>query len=271
LTVVASADLGGLGAKEGAPVSYDWSPPSIIPLLLPWLAILALLALKPNRHATAWWIWVPLGGMAALAAAIPSSLTFLPSSAFDALLELIIAVVFGLAAVWLLAPRLAYRHRFITFLCVLAALEVFTAFSHLVRQDWVGEEVSQALGMLVVLTVGVLVIASSLAFAGLTFRGRYRPAGLYLRLFIVLLIVWLVLIGPFFAFAMIASGGQIPWWSFFSVTLICTSVTFAVLLPFLILSSANSFFRERLKAMLHLERPAPPPVVTPAPLAGPVN
>ena len=36
-----------------------------MPQLLPWLAILALLALKPNRGWSAWWIWLPLAGLAA--------------------------------------------------------------------------------------------------------------------------------------------------------------------------------------------------------------
>ena len=31
-----------------------------MPQFLPWLAILALLGLKRNRCASAWWIWVPL-------------------------------------------------------------------------------------------------------------------------------------------------------------------------------------------------------------------
>ncbi len=36
-----------------------------MPPLLPWLAILALLALKSNRGWSAWWIWLPLAGLAA--------------------------------------------------------------------------------------------------------------------------------------------------------------------------------------------------------------
>ena len=67
--MVAYADLGGLGSKQGAPVVYDWVPPSLMPQFLPWLAILALLLLKPNRCASAWWIWVPLACVAGVACA----------------------------------------------------------------------------------------------------------------------------------------------------------------------------------------------------------
>ena len=84
-----------------------------------------------------------------------------------------------------------------------------------------------------------------------------------------MLALWLVILTPFFAFAMIVSGGQLPWQEFFIGILIMTAVSFGVLLPFLILSSANSLFRERLKLLLHTERKAPPPVLPPSPGSGP--
>ena len=45
LTIVASSDLGALGAKDGLPMEYNWILPSLAPLLLPWLAILGGLGL----------------------------------------------------------------------------------------------------------------------------------------------------------------------------------------------------------------------------------
>jgi hypothetical protein len=42
---------------------------------------------------------------------------------------------------------------------------------------------------------------------------------------------------------------------------------FATLLPFLILSSASPFYRQRLKALLHVT-PEAPPVLAPLPDAG---
>ena len=47
--VVASSNLKGLGATDGPPVVYHWTPPNPFPRLLPWLATLVLLLLKPNR------------------------------------------------------------------------------------------------------------------------------------------------------------------------------------------------------------------------------
>ena len=55
LTVVPVADLGGLGAREGLPAHYDWAAPNPIVPLLPWLLVLGLLLLPPNRCGQAWW------------------------------------------------------------------------------------------------------------------------------------------------------------------------------------------------------------------------
>ena len=38
--------------------------------------------------------------------------------------------------------------------------------------------------------------------------------------------------------------------------------SFGVVLPFLVLSFANGFYRERLKGLLHLGAAAPPPMIT---------
>ena len=61
MAIIASCDLGGLGSKEGPAVDYYWVLPNIAPMLLPWLAILGLLAAKPNRCAAAWLIWLATG------------------------------------------------------------------------------------------------------------------------------------------------------------------------------------------------------------------
>ena len=260
---MAISDLGGLGAKEGAPVSYRWTPPSLIPSFLPWLAVLLLLLAKPNRCGRAWWIWLPLGCVAAMKQLSQSAFEFLLSGTADMFLEMAGSLAFGVAAVWLLAPQLARRHRFVTFLCLAPTLGVFSLFSFLVRQDWTGDGASLVLVMLVPLALSVLVVALAIFLAGLACRGRYRPLGLYLWIFLSLLALWLVILTPFFAFAMIVSGGQLPWQEFFVVVLVLTAAGFVTLFPFLVLSSANSLFRERLKLLLHLGRETPPPVLPP--------
>jgi len=70
---------------------------------------------------------------------------------------------------------------------------------------------------------------------------------------------------PFFLIALIVSGGRIAWSEFFVPVLAVATVNFATLLPFLILSSASPFFRERLKALLHVKPEVPPPLNMPLP------
>ncbi len=261
LSIVASADLGALGSREGSPVSWDWVMPGVAPLLLPWLIILVLLVLKSNRCAAAWLIWLTLGCVIAFT---QSSLAMLLPSGTGFFLDAIAALAFGLAAVWLLSNYLRRQHRLLTFLCLLLALAVFSGLAAGAKQG-LSLLAVESLQIGIVLAIGVLASAVALNLAGLTCRSGYRLLGLYAWLLILLAVVWLVLAAPFFLIALIASGGRIAWGEFFVPVLAVAMVNYATLLPFLILSSASPFFRERLKALLHVKPEAPPPLNTPLP------
>ena len=259
LNIVASANLGALGAKDGAPMQYTWVFPSIAPVLLPWLVILALLALKPNRAAAAWLIWLPLGCVMALTLAPPD---ILPGGT-NFFLDVIAALAMGVAAVWLLTSYLRQSHRLLTFLLVLFALAAFSGLAFVSRQGASLIE-AETLQIGILLAVGVLASAAALTLCGWLCRKSYRPLALYLWLLLSLAAVWFVIAAPFFIFVVIASGNDVPPWSEFFVPIFAiASGNFALLLPFLVLSSANPFFRERLKALLHVAPPPPPVLPTP--------
>ena len=260
LIVVTSSDLGALGPREGAPVAYDVMLPSVAPLLLPWLAILGLLALKPNRCAAAWWIWLPLGCVFAFTLA---PLQILPSG-LNPFLDVIAALAVGVAAVWLLSDYLRRPHRFVTFLCVLLGLAGFSALAFLCQQG--GNFSPETFQFGIALAAAVAVSAVGLSLDGLICRGRYRCVGVYGWLFIWLVILWLTIAAPIFVARMIAGGGRIGWNEFFFPVLLVAAFHFAMLLPFLILSSASPFYRQRLKALLHV-KPEVPPVMPPMPEA----
>lgn len=269
LTLVASSDLGGLGAKDGSPVPYHWVLPGIAPFLLPWLIILVLLVLKPNRCAAAWMIWLPLGCVVVLTQSTPS---FLPSGA-NFLLDAIAALAIGLAAVWLLAGYLRPQNRFVSFLCVLLALAGSSLLAMVAKQGvslLTVESFSESLVTGIVLAVAVLATAAALSLCGLVCHGRYRPLGLYLWLLLMLAGVWLVIVVPYFTLVVIASSGRVAWNSwpeFFIPVLVVAVINYATLLPFIILSSASPFYCRRLKALLQV-KPVVPPVMPPAPEAG---
>ena len=240
--------------------------PSLIPHVLPWLAILVLLMLKPNRCASAWWVLVPLACVAGVVSAPQSVAQLLPPSQFEIFMELISALGFGLAAVWLLSSYLGWKHRMLVFLGILLAQGGFSTLAFLVRQGWEGFG-SETVQVGVFVAVSVLVISVAVSLAGLVCRRRYGWLRLSLWVAAALVVVWLLVIGPFFIIALISSRGSVPVLAIFGVVGVAAGITFGVLLPFLVLSFANGFYRERLKGLLHLGGAAAPPVIT-LPMAG---
>jgi len=283
---VASRGLGGLGATEGPPTACNWTTAGLVPQLLPWLAMLGLLALKPNRGWSAWWIWLPLaclaGGCYCLKLVSQGASNALVEGALGVLLEVPIALAVGLAALWLLVPYLDCRHRSRTFLGILTVLVAFTFCSFSARVGWgVGmEQIASlldprhcaatayagvtALPFVVPLVLPIPGLAAAMVLCGLACRGRYRPFGLCLRLFASLLGVWVVLSGLVFAVWRIALPGHVEYAPFLAVGLFMVALTFALLLPFVVLSFSNSLFRERLMGLLQLQREAPPANSLPA-------
>ena len=259
------ADLGGLGAREGSPIGFDWERPPVPPVLLPWLVVLGLLAGKSNRCAGAWLIWLPLGAVMVFT---QNASVMMPNGA-GFVLDVVTALAIGLAAVWLLAGRLRRRNRFLTFLCVLAALAGFGLLAAVMKLGAgllsEGSDFSlEAMQVGVLLAVAGLATSVALSLGGLACRRGFRPLGLYLWLLLFMGAFWLLAAAPFFVVALLTSGGSLPWGDFFGPVLVVMAVNFATLLPFLILSSASPFFRERLQALLNLP-PAVPPAAMPAP------
>lgn len=257
--MVVSEDLRGLGPEEGAPVYYDWRAPSIVPQLLPWAGILALLALRPNRRGSAWWIWVPLGLMGALASA-PALLGDLPSSEIEDLLGLFFALMFGVAAVWLVAGYLTWTHRMLTLLGMLVAQAVCSVLVYMIGHGLEGVR-GQTIAIIIALGAGALVLTTALTLTGLVCRGRYGWLRLSLWLVVTLGVLCLLVTAPFFIIAVISSGGNVPLLAVFPVVGVETGIAFGALLPFLVLSFANGFYRERLKGLLHLGQRTPPPTI----------
>jgi hypothetical protein len=174
-------------------------------------------------------------------------------------LALISALGFGLAAVWLVSSYLGWKHRMLALLGILLGLGVVSSLVLLVTQD-MGRDILQ-LG--VFLAVSAPVISVALTLAGLVCRGRYGWLRLTLWLLAALAVLWLLVIGPFFLVAMVSSRGDVPLGALFAAVGSATGITFGVMLPFLVLSFANGFYRARLKALLHLGDAAAPPMITP--------
>ena len=261
LKVVASADLGGLGAKEGVPVTYNWMRASMLPAVLPWLAILLLLIFKPNRRPRAWWILAPLACLTWGMAFLPDLWPSMPSDVSDGLHEPVIALAFGVAAVWLLSGYLHSRFRILNVLGFLLVLEGFSLVIFAFTQDW-NELGAQTVGVGFGLAICAAFIPTASGLAGLLCRRRYRPLVLGAGVLAMLLGLWTLGLLPLF---LIQTAGQnVPASALAVPLLTATGLCFGVLLPFLLLSFSNSLYRERLIQLLRLA-PELPPVIAPAP------
>jgi hypothetical protein len=260
------ADLGGLGAKEGTAVQYQWTPPSLLPVFLPWLAVLGFLALPSNRNTKAWFVLVPLLCVVMPLQFSQSLLGLLPSSGFQLVADAPIYLAFGLAAVWLLADHIVRNHRFVTFLCTMVIMGVVGILAYAARQDWSESQGGEALALLVMLAFASLVIPLAMLFTGLLCKRNYSFVKVLVCLGGFLCAIWFVMTAPFFVIACLSSGGRIPVMEFFLPIGGVSIASLGLMLPFLLLSAFNSLYADRLKALLHVLPPASPevpPAMTP--------
>lgn len=267
---VAVKDLQGLGANEGPGIVYQWSPPSPIPGLIPWLALLILLALPANRTLKAWWIVVPVAVLVLAALkvdAVLSSLNIAPGAEFGRIYK---ALAMSAAAVWLLLPYLKKSYRILSYLLMLVVWGLGGAAAFIIGAVFsLGDETT--LPMLITLAVLTFCTVAAFVLSGLLCRKHYRPVRLAVWPAVFLGALPLIVTVPIILIAN-AAGGLVPWKEVIGAILGVSEGCYLVLLSFLVLSFANSHFRRGLKELLHLDsdpkppgQPLPPPAAAPAP------
>jgi hypothetical protein len=266
LQIVASADIGGLGARNGAAVEHVWERASPLPALVPWLMVGVLLLLRPNRSPQAWWVALPLVLVTAVLAVLRGLLApVLPSEAAETFSEILSALSFGLAALWLLSPYMGRKSRLVAFVAMGLTLAGAGAVTAAVRADWTREASEQFVLMMAPVVLGGLV-ALAMSLASLTCRRDYRPWRFSWRL-----IGWLAVLPSLLAVVgMVLDGGPPPWGKLALFVVGTALVLFLTALPFLALSFTQPFYRERLQALLRAPvvtdtlapAPAPTPIVS---------
>jgi hypothetical protein len=213
---------------------------------------------------------------------IESSSADLPKGAFDVLFDIPVAMAFGLAVLWLLPPCLGRGHRLSAFLSEWFLLLAFILFSFAALAGW-NQGAEPIIGLLdprqfaatagvglmgaplvVPLALLASVVAAAMALGGLACRGRYHPCRICLRLFLSLVAVWFAVAAALHFLCPAASLFGIEFGILLCLALFMAGFTFAMLLPFLVLSWASPFYRERLKALLNV-KPETPPVAAPLP------
>ena len=272
--MAAYSDLGDLGLKQGPPIRFVWTVPNLLPLLLPWLAVLALLALPSNRNARAWWIWAPLVGVVLLGVSLEAAADTSNNEGLSFSVQAACAAAFGLAGVWLLGAGLARRGRAVSFVLMSLA---FTAVSLLAvvvspvwEQLWGLRQYEPALLLYILLfwIAGGLVFAGGQNLTGWMCRKRFSCPRVLFRLPFWLWVMWLVAGGLLGCVMKFIINDSFEWMGMLMGTLVLALVSFGIILPYLILSFASSFYRNRLKDLLRLPTTdASTPAPTPSPVA----
>lgn len=266
LKIVATADLGGLGANEGPPLVHVWSGrPLSLPLtpglpLVPWLAILGLLLLGPNRCGQAWLVWLPLLLVTGLALGVGTGLGFLDSESRETAQPLVMAMGFGWAATLLLAPGVPRRPRLSRLGFLLAVFGTFGLLELALGHDWGQGMFEDLMQMLcaVLLQFMVFALAAAVSLAGWCVRRRFTLPG-FLQWFVLWLIVtWATLACP--CVILVSLGHRDALTGLLGVAGFCALSSLVASLPFLALSAANSLFRQRLR---QISVPAEPTVAGP--------
>jgi hypothetical protein len=184
--------------------------------------------------------------------------------------DLVFVLSFGMAAAWLMAPRLGLRHRVVTFLGLLLVMGVFGLVAFAFSQDLSATDPEVWLTGIIG-GMSTFFLALGLTLAGLICRKHYRPVRLCAWSLALLLGLWSLVAAPFLIVALIsalaANNGPSHVLRDFGGPLCgIVGVTFAALAPFLLLSFWNGFYRERLRNLLKLGlQPQPPPLTQPTP------
>jgi hypothetical protein len=252
--------LGGLGAKEGPPVLYTWRA---LPLgdsavlsgvfswhVLPWLTILGLCLLKPNRRWQAWLVWLPLLAVAGLVLFFDEGLSISDSSTREMVRLLAMALGFGWAATLLLAPWAPWPPKLGRWGSLLLILGVFALPGLAFGRNW-GEGMFDEIMQLVcavVLQFVVFALATAASFAGWSVRRRFTIPGFLGWLFLWLIVVWLILAIPCVILTSFGRGEVVT--AVLIIAGCCSVGSLVVSLPFLALGTLNLTLRQRLQQVV---------------------
>jgi drug/metabolite transporter (DMT)-like permease len=266
LEIAAVQDLGGLGRAEGARVPYTWAHASIFPLLLPWLGVSLLLLIKRNRAPGAWWVWVAVLCGFALQPLLRVVLPLPSSSEREVVVQTLTALNFGMAAAWLLSGFLARKHRFLSFLALFGIIFGVATAAYL-SQLW-GDERGEAMVGGIAVALCAFIISGAISLVGLIARKRYGPVRLVVWSAVMVAGLCLLVLAPFFVFAVLSNPGiQDITKGFATALLVLFGMNLGTLLVYLVLAFATNFYRLRLKGLLHIQTEELPPVIAPAAVA----
>ncbi len=244
---MAEADLYGLGNNRSAAVAHHWGgfQLRVSPRISPWLGVLALLLLKPNRRVTPWLVWLPVlacagigwgfmkwgdlsdEGLRLLAGALPTALAF------------------GWAAMLLLVPTALGPQKLGPFAFLLVSLTASSLLALATGHGWQGEMFMDII-CAVALQFMAFGLAAALKLAGCSTARRFTFPRFCGWFAIWSILVWVALGIPMATLSLLGHSQALP--GVLGIVACCCAICFGVSLPFLLLAAAVPIFRERLRA-----------------------
>jgi len=216
------------------------------------LVILTLFLPRQNRTPEAWGLWLPV----LMSALVATGLVCLTSDKEWALLQAACSFVVGLAAVWLLMPFLESRSRVVVFFKTLPVLAGFSFLAFLPtllarHGGWLDFRPYLA---------GLLALASlaatlALVFTGLCVRRRFGRVRCIVWLALWTVLAWTAIATP--AAIIGAVNGGNDWREGLLAILSLSAISLGLVLPLVVLSFFQSFYRDRFFGWLNLLQPDP--------------
>ena len=247
---MASQDLGGLGNRVGPLVTYHWYPVLLSLMAIPWILAATLLRLPFNRSANTGWLAAPPLFLVLTQEMISSwfDLDYFYKQVLD---PVIFLSLYSITVFWLLLPFLSVKRKWLTCLknAPVFLLSTLVALAFVFwTSDVGGSEQSYYL-----IAGGILALAN-VAICSLQpwiCRHSYSRWRIVLGFLFSALLVWLVvLVGAAILnnYQDLTQGEMLL--QLVLIVLSMTGITFALQLPFLLLSLFHPFFRARLLSYL---------------------
>ena len=209
------------------------------PRVVPWLVILGLLLLKPNRCRQAWWVWLPLLSLAGLGLGLANCPWPPDEESRETVQSILTALGFGWTGMLLLAPLAPWPRKLGRFGCLLLGLGPFALLGLAFGGHWGQGMFSEltAVACAVILQFLVFALAAALSLAGWSVRRRFSHPRFLGWVLLWLIVVWLALAIPCVALSALARGEALA--GVLALAGLGSLVSFVVTLPFLALSAAN--------------------------------
>ena len=244
--------------SESSPVTINWRWHYHVPSLAVWAVIALLLVVpKANRDRRAWLILIPLV-VVMLVWRMPFRLFSMRDGDMEIFGSFFTCLAMGLTAVWLLGYRLVGLRGFQK---MVSAFLVMAAMGLLWCLGSYGFGFADELAALMVYGgISAFTLLMAMGLSGLCCRGRYHPARFMGWLALWIALMPMAIFGVIGAVVGVVAGNVGDFIEFVVMALLMAPVIlggtlYLLNLPFMLLAFNASFYGERLRSALDLDRP----------------